>query len=86
MALGRAPAQSCRPTPFPSRPPASLISIDLARKILQLQPNTYVLVVSHENITNNWWVPRAPYCWCLALGGSSSLSHPDIQQRTVTVP
>jgi hypothetical protein len=42
----------------PASPPrpraASLVAIDLARKVLQLYPNSYVLVVSHENITNNW--------------------------------
>ncbi len=45
------PLHSCRILSLP----ASLLSIDLARKILQLQPDTYVLVVSHENITNNWY-------------------------------
>eukprot|EP00775_Hariotina_reticulata_P001695 gene1695-2040_t len=37
---------------------ASLVAIDLARQVLQSMPDTYVLVVSHENITNNW---RAKY-------------------------
>jgi hypothetical protein len=27
--------------------------------VLQLYPNSYVLVVSHENITNNWCAPAA---------------------------
>jgi hypothetical protein len=32
-------------------PAAGIVSIDLARSMLQLMPNTYVLVVSTENIT-----------------------------------
>jgi len=34
---------------------ASPISIDLARQMLQLYPNKYALVVSTENITQNWY-------------------------------
>lgn len=34
---------------------AGLISIDLARKLLQIQPSSYALVVSTENITQNWY-------------------------------
>ncbi|KAL9410714.1 hypothetical protein AB3S75_044482 [Citrus x aurantiifolia] len=34
---------------------AGLISIDLAKQLLQLQPNSYALVVSTENITMNWY-------------------------------
>ncbi|KAM7485266.1 hypothetical protein LguiA_001275 [Lonicera macranthoides] len=34
---------------------AGLISIDLAKQILQVQPNSYALVVSTENITMNWY-------------------------------
>lgn len=34
---------------------AGVISLDLARSMLQLMPNTYVLVVSTENITQNWY-------------------------------
>ncbi|XP_021895182.1 3-ketoacyl-CoA synthase 11 isoform X1 [Carica papaya] len=34
---------------------AGLISIDLARNLLQVQPNTYALVISMENITLNWY-------------------------------
>jgi hypothetical protein len=33
---------------------AGIIAIDLARQMLQLMPSTYVLVVSTENITQNW--------------------------------
>jgi 3-ketoacyl-CoA synthase len=33
---------------------AGVVAIDLARQMLQLHPNTYVLVVSHENLTSNW--------------------------------
>ncbi|KAA8527686.1 hypothetical protein F0562_035445 [Nyssa sinensis] len=34
---------------------AGLISIDLARQLLQVHPNSYALVVSMENITLNWY-------------------------------
>ncbi|KAL8171179.1 hypothetical protein V2J09_022983 [Rumex salicifolius] len=34
---------------------AGLISIDLARDLLQVHPNSYALVVSTENITLNWY-------------------------------
>ncbi|KAI5683360.1 hypothetical protein M9H77_04588 [Catharanthus roseus] len=34
---------------------AGLISIDLAKKLLQLEPSSYALVVSMENITQNWY-------------------------------
>ncbi|KAK4732463.1 hypothetical protein R3W88_025451 [Solanum pinnatisectum] len=34
---------------------AGLISIDLAKQMLQVQPNSYALVVSMENITLNWY-------------------------------
>ncbi|KAJ8549083.1 hypothetical protein K7X08_032790 [Anisodus acutangulus] len=34
---------------------AGLISIDLAKQMLQVNPNSYALVVSMENITLNWY-------------------------------
>ncbi|ERN16398.1 3-ketoacyl-CoA synthase 11 [Amborella trichopoda] len=34
---------------------AGLISIDLAKDLLQVKPNSYALVVSTENITLNWY-------------------------------
>eukprot|EP00878_Enallax_costatus_P003354 GHUV01003563.1.p1 GENE.GHUV01003563.1~~GHUV01003563.1.p1 ORF type:complete len:536 (+),score=169.57 GHUV01003563.1:329-1936(+) len=34
---------------------AGVVAIDLARQMLQLYPDTYTLVVSHENLTNNWY-------------------------------
>ncbi|GFZ08399.1 3-ketoacyl-CoA synthase 11 [Actinidia rufa] len=34
---------------------AGLISIDLAKDLLQVHPNTYALVISMENITLNWY-------------------------------
>ncbi|GAB4851016.1 3-ketoacyl-CoA synthase 11 [Ancistrocladus abbreviatus] len=34
---------------------AGLISIDLAKELLQVHPNSYALVVSTENITLNWY-------------------------------
>jgi hypothetical protein len=41
------------PEPPPPAPAASVISIDMARQMLQLYPDTYALVVSTENITQN---------------------------------
>ncbi|KAF3608101.1 hypothetical protein DY000_02044338 [Brassica cretica] len=35
---------------------AGLISIDLAKQLLQVQANSYALVVSTENITLNWYL------------------------------
>ncbi len=29
--------------------------MDLARSLLTERPNTYALVVSHENVTQNWY-------------------------------
>ncbi|KAI9194141.1 hypothetical protein LWI28_003462 [Acer negundo] len=34
---------------------AGIISIDLAKQLLQVHPNSYALVVSTENITYNWY-------------------------------
>lgn len=34
---------------------AGLISIDLAKNLLKVHPNTYALVISMENITLNWY-------------------------------
>ncbi|KAL9659317.1 hypothetical protein QQ045_024122 [Rhodiola kirilowii] len=34
---------------------AGLLSIDLAKQLLQVNPNSYALVVSMENITLNWY-------------------------------
>ncbi|KAF6148383.1 hypothetical protein GIB67_025602 [Kingdonia uniflora] len=34
---------------------AGLISLDLAKQLLQVHPNTYALVVSMKNITLNWY-------------------------------
>ena len=35
---------------------AGVISIDLAKQLLQVHPNSYALVVSTENITLNWYM------------------------------
>jgi 3-oxoacyl-[acyl-carrier-protein] synthase III len=35
---------------------AGVVALDLARQMLQLYPDRYALVVSHENLTSNWWV------------------------------
>jgi hypothetical protein len=55
---------------FESRPAAGVVAIDLARQMLQLYPNTYALVVSHENLTSNWWAD------CLSGRGPASLATP----------
>ena len=34
---------------------AGVVAVDLARQVLQVKPNTYALVVSHENLTSNWY-------------------------------
>ncbi|XP_059442306.1 3-ketoacyl-CoA synthase 2-like [Corylus avellana] len=34
---------------------AGLISVDLAKRLLQVQPNSYALVVSMESLTLNWY-------------------------------
>eukprot|EP00879_Flechtneria_rotunda_P000401 GHRR01000495.1.p1 GENE.GHRR01000495.1~~GHRR01000495.1.p1 ORF type:complete len:487 (+),score=167.61 GHRR01000495.1:833-2293(+) len=39
---------------------AGVIAIDLAREMLELYPNSYALVVSHENITNAFYTGRDP--------------------------
>ncbi|XP_050226904.1 3-ketoacyl-CoA synthase 20-like [Mercurialis annua] len=39
---------------------AGLISIDLAKDLLQVHPNSYALVVSTENITRNWYMGNEP--------------------------
>ena len=49
----RHPAPPRHP-PFPTRA-ASVVAIDMARQMLQLYSNSYALVVSTENITQNRW-------------------------------
>jgi hypothetical protein len=34
---------------------AGVIALDLAKELLELHPESYALVVSHENITNNYY-------------------------------
>jgi hypothetical protein len=51
----RSPRGLTRTSPRPPLPAAGVVAIDLARQMLQLYPNTYVLVVSTENITQNWY-------------------------------
>jgi hypothetical protein len=36
-------------------PAAGVIALDLAKELLELHPESYALVVSHENITNNYY-------------------------------
>ncbi|CAH9063595.1 unnamed protein product [Cuscuta epithymum] len=56
---------------------AGLISIDLAKDLLQVHPNTYALVLSMENITLNWYFGNKksmllPNC-LFRMGGSAIL-------------
>ncbi|KAI8463992.1 MAG: FAE1/Type III polyketide synthase-like protein-domain-containing protein [Monoraphidium minutum] len=37
---------------------AGVVALDLARQMLQLHPGSYALVVSHENITNNYYLGK----------------------------
>ncbi|XP_057981512.1 3-ketoacyl-CoA synthase 1-like [Malania oleifera] len=56
---------------------AGLISIDLARHLLQANPNTYAVVVSTENITLNWYFGNDRsmlLCNCIfRMGGAAVL-------------
>ncbi|KAL9176456.1 hypothetical protein ABFS82_02G179500 [Erythranthe guttata] len=56
---------------------AGLISIDLAKHLLQANPNTYALVVSTENITLNWYFGNDRsmlLCNCIfRMGGAAVL-------------
>lgn len=56
---------------------ASLISIDLAKHLLQVHPNSYALVISMENITLNWYFGNdrsmlVPNC-LFRMGGAAIL-------------
>nr|AFK39024.1 unknown [Medicago truncatula] len=56
---------------------AGLISIDLAKQLLQVHPNSYALVVSMENITLNWYFGNdrsmlVPNC-LFRMGGAAVL-------------
>lgn len=56
---------------------AGLISVDLAKDLLQVHPNTYALVISMENITLNWYFGNEksmllPNC-LFRMGGSAVL-------------
>ena len=61
---------------------SSLVCIDLAKHLLQALPNRRILVVNHENITNNWYVGQDRSMLvvnCLfRLGGACALmsNHP----------
>ncbi|PIN22536.1 Very-long-chain 3-oxoacyl-CoA synthase [Handroanthus impetiginosus] len=56
---------------------AGLISIDLAKHLLQANPNTYAVVVSTENITLNWYFGNDRsmlLCNCIfRMGGAAIL-------------
>lgn len=47
---------------------AGVIALDLAKELLELHPNSYAVVVSHENIINATYAGRNPsmlICNCL---------------------
>lgn len=46
--------------PPPAVCSAGVIALDLARELLELYPNTNVLVVSHENISNAFYTGKDP--------------------------
>ncbi|GAV90758.1 FAE1_CUT1_RppA domain-containing protein [Cephalotus follicularis] len=56
---------------------AGLISIDLAKNLLQANPNTYAIVVSTENLTLNWYFGNDRsmlLCNCIfRMGGAAVL-------------
>ncbi|KAH1130300.1 hypothetical protein J1N35_001678 [Gossypium stocksii] len=56
---------------------AGLISVELAKKLLQANPNTYAVVVSTENITLNWYFGNDRsmlLCNCIfRMGGAAVL-------------
>jgi 3-ketoacyl-CoA synthase len=59
---------------------AGVVALDLAKQMLQLHPNTYALVVSHENITNAWYdghdrTMMVPNCLFRANGSAVLLSN-----------
>jgi 3-ketoacyl-CoA synthase len=56
---------------------AGVVAIDLAKQMLQLIPNSYALVVSTENVTQNWYLGNQrsmliPNC-IFRVGGSAVL-------------
>jgi 3-ketoacyl-CoA synthase len=58
---------------------AGVVAVDLAKQMLQLHPNSYALVVSHENITNSWYdghnrTMQVPNCLFRANGSAVLLS------------
>jgi len=61
------------PPPTPTPTAAGVVAVDLGRQMLQIYPETYVLVVSHENLTSNWCVRVAVVVgglwWCSGGGG-----------------
>ncbi|GLU10251.1 hypothetical protein SLE2022_270700 [Rubroshorea leprosula] len=57
---------------------AGLISIDLAKDLLQVHPNSYALVISMENITLNWYFGNersmlVPNCLFRMGGGGAAI-------------
>ncbi|XP_006353644.1 3-ketoacyl-CoA synthase 11-like [Solanum tuberosum] len=65
---------------------AGLISIDLAKDLLQVHPNTYALVLSMENITLNWYFGTEksmllPNCLFRMGGAAVMLSNKGSERR-----
>lgn len=56
---------------------SSLVCVDLAKHLLQALKNKAILVVNHENITQNWYIGNDRsmlVCNCLfRIGGAASL-------------
>lgn len=56
---------------------SSLVCVDMASHLLKALPNTLVLIVNHENITQNWYTGNDRsmlVCNCLfRLGGAAAL-------------
>ncbi|CAM8932457.1 unnamed protein product [Rhodiola kirilowii] len=65
---------------------AGVISIDLAKDLLQVHRNTYALVVSTENITQNWYFGNnkamlLPNCLFRVGGAALLLSNKSVDKR-----
>lgn len=65
---------------------AGVISIDLARDMLQIHRNTYAIVVSTENITQNWYFGNKksmliPNCLFRVGGAAVLLSNKSVDKR-----
>ncbi|KAM1625239.1 hypothetical protein ACFXTN_012389 [Malus domestica] len=65
---------------------AGVIAVDLAKDLLQIHRNTYVVVVSTENITQNWYFGNKksmliPNCLFRVGGSAILLSNKSVDRR-----